>query len=157
LDGKVREVGVSNYTVAQTRALQHFLDFPLAAIQSEISAWMPDAILDGTLDYTQEARLTPMAWSPLAGGALATGIGPEGDSERFSHLVVALDKIAEASGVERDAVGMAWLLAHPAGIVPIIGSQSPTRIRSAASAYAVKMTRRHWYSVLEARLGRRMP
>jgi predicted oxidoreductase len=98
-----------------------------------------------------------MAWSPLAGGALATGVGPQGESESFASLVAALDKIAEASGVERDAVGMAWLLAHPAGIVPIIGSQSPTRIRSAADTYTVKLTRRQWYSVLEARLGRRMP
>jgi predicted oxidoreductase len=156
-DGKVRELGVSNYTVAQTRALQGFLDFSLAAIQPEISAWVPDALLDGTLDYAQEARLTPMAWSPLAGGALATGIVPSGESERFAHLIASLDKIAEANTTTRDAIGMAWLLAHPAGIVPIIGSQSPERIRSAADAYAVTLTRRQWYSVLEARLGRRMP
>lgn len=155
--GKIREAGVSNYTVAQTRALQHFLDFPLAATQPEISAWTVDAILDGTLDYAQEAALTPMAWSPLAGGALATGIVHADQSERFAAVIGALDRIAEVVGAARDAVGMAWLLAHPSGIVPIIGSQSAERIRSAADAYQVRLTRRQWYSVLEARLGRRMP
>lgn len=155
--GKIREAGVSNYTVAQTRALQHFLDFPLVVTQPEISAWTADAIVDGTLDYAQEAALTPMAWSPLAGGAVATGIVHADESERFEAVIDALDQIAETVRAARDAVGMAWLLAHPAGIVPIIGSQSVERIRRAADAYSVPINRRQWYSVLEARLGRKMP
>ena len=98
-----------------------------------------------------------MAWSPLAGGALATGQAPEGSDERFGALIAALDRIADENDSGRDAVALAWLLAHPAGIVPILGTQSQGRIRAAASAFDIRMTRRDWYDVLEAGLGQRMP
>ncbi len=155
--GKAAAVGVSNYSLEQTRALQAFLDFPLAAIQPEISAWATDALFDGLLDHAQAARLLPMAWSPLAGGILATGAAPEKGTDRFEKLIEVLDRIAEASNVGRDCVALAWLLAHPVGIMPIIGTQSVDRIRASAKAYEVKLTRRDWYEVLEAGLGQRMP
>lgn len=156
--GKTRAVGVSNYTVEQTRALQSFLDMPLAITQPEVSALTTDALVDGTLDHAQMAGLLPMAWSPLAGGALATGTMPSGsDEERFAGLMTALDQVAEKNDTTRDCVALSWLLAHPAGIVPIIGTQSPDRIRSAAGAFDVTMGRRDWYAILEASLGHRMP
>lgn len=155
--GKVRAVGVSNYTLEQTRALQSFLDVPLLATQPEISAWCQETLHNGLLDYTQTARMVPMAWSPLAGGALATGQAPERSDERFGALISALDRIADENDSGRDAVALAWLLAHPAGIVPILGTQSPERIRAAANAFDIRMTRRDWYDVLEAGLGQRMP
>lgn len=156
--GKTRAVGVSNYSVEQTRALQSFLDMPLAVTQPEVSALATDALFDGTLDHVQTAGLLPMAWSPLAGGALATGTMPSGyDEERFMDLITALDRVAEENETTRDCIALAWLLAHPAGIVPIIGTQSPDRIRSAAGAFDVTMNRRDWYAILEASLGRRMP
>ncbi len=156
-EGKIREAGVSNYTVAQTRALQSFIDFPLAAMQPEISALTLDALFDGTLDLALECGLTPMAWSPLAGGALATGRANGGDEARLVRIVEALDAIAAENETGRDAVGLAWLLAHPAGIIPIVGSQNPERIRAASAAFDVKITRRQWYGVLEASLGAPMP
>ncbi len=156
--GKVRGVGVSNYTVEQTRALQHFLDIPLAVTQPELSAWATGALFDGTLDHAQTAGLLPMAWSPLAGGALATGVVPSGaDEELFGDLIGELDRLAETNDTSRECVALAWLLAHPAGIVPIIGTQSADRIRSAAGAFDVTMNRRDWYAILEASLGKHMP
>ena len=155
--GKARAVGVSNYTLEQTRALQVFLDRPLVAIQPEISAWEITALFDGTLDHAQGANLLPMAWSPLAGGALATGEAPQAGGKRFADLIAVLDRIAQANGTSRDCVALAWLLAHPAGIVPIIGTQSPERIRVSANAFEVKMSRRDWYEVLVASRGEKMP
>lgn len=155
--GKVLAVGVSNHSLEQTRALQAFLDFPLAATQPEISAWVTDALFDGSLDHAQTAGLLPMAWSPLAGGILATGDAPDVGADRFETLIGVLDRIAAANEVTRDCVALAWLLAHPAGIMPILGTQAPDRIRNAASALEVQMTRRDWYDILEAGRGRKMP
>ncbi|MEM9104213.1 MAG: aldo/keto reductase [Pseudomonadota bacterium] len=155
--GKVQTVGVSNYTLEQTRALQSFLEFPLVAMQPEISAWCQETLHNGLLDYAQSANMLPMAWSPLAGGALATGEAPEHADHRFGELIAVLDRIAEVNGAGRDVVALAWLLAHPAGIIPILGTQSPDRIRAAAGAFEIRMTRRDWYDLLEAGLGQRMP
>ena len=155
--GKVRAVGVSNYTLEQTRALQAFLDVPLVAVQPEISAWCLESLQKGLLDFVQAAQMLPMAWSPLAGGALATGQPPKGADGRFERLMGVLDRIAEANDAGRDAVALAWLLVHPAGIVPILGTQTPDRIRAAAGTFEIRMTRRDWYDVLEAGLGEPMP
>ena len=155
--GKARAVGVSNYTVEQTRALQQFLDVPLVATQPEISAWHLQPLFDGTLDQAQALQMLPMAWSPLAGGSLATGNAPENAVQRFHVLISVLDRIAGDNNTTRDCVALAWLLAHPAGIVPILGTQSPERIRAASGAFDIKMNRRDWYEILEAGLGERMP
>ncbi|MEO1541910.1 MAG: aldo/keto reductase [Pseudomonadota bacterium] len=151
-DGKVHSVGVSNYTPGQTRALQAMLDVPLVACQPEISLLEPSAFQDGVLDLAQEMEAMPMAWSPLRGGRL---FNPE-DAQSI-RVAKALTTLAEAQETSVDAVALAWLLAHPAGIVPILGSQTPARIRAAAAAYDVKLTGAEWYALLEASLGTPMP
>ncbi len=154
--GKIGAAGVSNYSVSQTRALQSQLDFPLVATQPEISPLAIGPLLDGTLDQAQELALTPLAWSPLAGGQLVQEMTAVTDP-KTRRVRAEIERIATANGCGRDAVILAWLMAHPAGIVPIIGSQNPQRIRSAGAAYGVKMTRRDWYAVLEASRGEKMP
>lgn len=154
--GKILEAGVSNFSLSQTRALQAFLEFPFAAIQPEISALTTETLFDGTLDMCQEWSITPMAWSPLAAGALATGEGTL-DDEKLIRVVNELDRIANESGTSREVIALAWLLAHPSGIVPIIGSQNTQRIAAASAAFDVKMSRQDWYSVLSASLGHRLP
>lgn len=151
-DGKVHSVGVSNYTPGQTRALQAMLEVPLVACQPEISLLEPSAFQDGVLDLAQEMEAMPMAWSPLGGGRL---FNPE-DAQSI-QVAKALTTLAEAQETSVDAVALAWLLAHPAGIVPILGSQTPARIRAAAAAYDVKLTGAEWYALLEASLGTPMP
>ncbi|MEL6583702.1 MAG: aldo/keto reductase [Pseudomonadota bacterium] len=152
--GKARTVGVSNYTPAQTRALQAHLDVPLVATQPEFSALCSAPLDDGTLDLAQEFGMCAMAWSPLGGGALATGTG---DHPRLANVIVELDRIANAQGTSRDLVALAWVLAHPAHPIALIGSQTPARIAAAAGAYDIKLTRRDWYAVLEASRGAPMP
>ncbi len=155
--GKARSVGVSNYSLEQTRALQHFLTVPLTVTQPEISAWQTDVLFDGTLDHAQATGLLPMAWSPLAGGLLATGIAPAEGGERFANLIAVLDRLAARNDTTRDIVALAWLLVHPSGIVPILGTQSVDNIAASEAAFSVKLTRADWYDILEASLGQRMP
>jgi predicted oxidoreductase len=150
--GKVRSLGVSNFTCAQTAALNHFLGHKLVSTQPEISPLRIDCFENGELDQAMMLGLTPLAWSPLGGGRVAA---PESARE---HAVAAeLDRIAEAQGVSRTVAAYSWLMAHPAGIIPIIGSQNPDRIAEGAAALTVRWTRTDWYAVLVAARGERLP
>lgn len=158
--GKVREVGVSNFTPAQFAALQAHLPFPLATHQPELSAWCQTPLFDGLLDQCTERGVTPLAWSPLAGGRLllspdAARAAPEG--ERLAAVIDTLDSLAAREGVGREAVALAFVLAHPSGAIPIVGSQREDRIRSARDAFRVRLTRRDWYGLVEARRGEPLP
>lgn len=150
--GKVRTLGVSNFTKFQTAALARFLDNKLVATQPEISPLRIDCFANGDLDQAMTLGLTPLAWSPLGGGRLAAPEAP-----RDIAVAAALDAVAEAQGVSRAVAAYSWLMAHPAGIVPIIGSQTPARIAEGAKALTVRWTRQDWYAVLVAARGVPLP
>ncbi|OGS59898.1 MAG: aldo/keto reductase [Erythrobacter sp. RIFCSPHIGHO2_12_FULL_63_10] len=150
--GKVRTVGVSNFTVQQIEALSHFLDSPLAATQPEISPLRIACFENGELDQAMRLGFAPLAWSPLGGGRL---LAPETPRER--EVAAVLDRIAAEQGVSRSVAAYGWLMAHPAGIVPIVGSQNPDRIAEAAQALAMRWTREDWYAVLVAARGEKLP
>lgn len=150
--GKIKALGVSNFTQAQIAALQHFLGNKLVSTQPEISPLRIDCFENGELDQAMMLGLTPLAWSPLGGGRLAA---PE--TARDKAVAAALDAVAEAQGVSRTVAAYSWLMAHPAGIVPIIGSQNPARIAEGAQALTVRWTRTEWYAVLVAARGVPLP
>jgi predicted oxidoreductase len=152
-DGKIACAGVSNTTPAQTEALQHFMARPLATTQPELSALAIGAIEDGTLDQAMRLRLSVLAWSPLGGGRLAG----EGADPRARAVMAALDDVAARCGVSRAAAAYAWVMMHPAAPIPIVGSQTPERIREAALALDVRMTRTEWYAVYAAARGAPLP
>lgn len=150
--GKIRTLGVSNFTQAQIAALNHFLGHKLVATQPEISALRIDCFENGELDQAMQLGLTPLAWSPLGGGRIAGA-----DSARDKAVIAELDRVAAAKGISRSVAAYSWLLAHPAGIIPIIGSQQAERIAEGASALSVQWTRTDWYAVLVAARGERLP
>ncbi|ABD26880.1 aldo/keto reductase [Novosphingobium aromaticivorans DSM 12444] len=150
--GKVRALGVSNFTKDQIAALNHFLGEKLATTQPEISPLRIDCFENGELDQAMMLGLTPMAWSPLGGGRLAS---PQ--TARDKAVADALDAVAQAQGVSRTVAAYSWLMAHPAGIVPIIGSQQAARIAEGAEALKVRWNRQDWYAVLVAARGERLP
>lgn len=151
--GKVRAIGVSNYTAPQTRALMKFLDgTPLSSTQPELSPLALTPIEDGTLDLAMQRNLAVLAWSPLGQGRVGT---PSDDRSRA--VAEALDAQAGKSGVSRTAAAYSWLMAHPARPIPIVGTQNPARIREAADAYKIRWTRQDWYAVLVAARGERLP
>jgi predicted oxidoreductase len=150
--GKVKTLGVSNFTQGQIAALQHFLGNKLVTTQPEISPLRITCFENGELDQAMMLGLTPLAWSPLGGGRLAA---PE--TARDKAVAAALDAVASAQGVSRTVAAYSWLMAHPAGIIPIIGSQTPARIAEGAEALKVRWTRTDWYAVLVAARGERLP
>ena len=153
--GKIRAAGVSNYSAAQFEALRHYLPFELASVQNEFSPLAIEPLTDATLDTAMRCGTAMLAWSPLGQGRLAAH-GSSGDA-RTDAVIAALDVVALRAGTPRAAVAYAWIMAHPARPIPLIGSQNIARIRQARSAYAVHMTRQEWYRILVAARGARMP
>lgn len=152
--GKTRFVGVSNLTVAQTRALQAHLSVPLVSTQPEFSALHQAPITDGTLDWCSETGATALAWSPLGRGAIPTGTS---DHPRAKHILAALDQIADVHTSTRSNIALAFLMRHQAEIIPIIGTQTSTRIQASARAAEIALTARQFYDIVEAYRGVPMP
>ncbi|MBM76280.1 MAG: aldo/keto reductase [Proteobacteria bacterium] len=157
--GKIREVGVSNYTPSQFRALQAHLDFPIATHQPEFSCLQYSPLKDGILDQCLEYGVTPLAWSPMGGGRLGWSIeqAQAQGEQRVANVLKELDAIAQAQGVSRSAVALAWLMVHPTKVIPIIGTQTCSRILESAQALKVKLTRADWNRILEASMGESLP
>lgn len=158
--GKVREFGVSNFRPSQVAALQAGCARPLIVNQVEISLANLSCFENGTLDQCVVNKMTPMAWSPLAGGQLGSGarhLLPSQEVYRPAPIVSELDTLAKQRGVSRTAVALAWLLKHPAGIVPILGSTNPESIHDAVRATEVELSREEWYRLLEVARGERLP
>lgn len=149
--GLVREVGVSNHTPAQVAALQAHLPFALATTQPELSVLHLQPLRDGTLDQCVERGITPLAWSPLAGGRLATGDGAP------VELLTVLDRLAVREGVSRAAIAVAFVIAHPARPVAIVGTQQVARLAEVAVAGGVHLDRRDVYDLIVASDGAPLP
>ncbi|MBV9697558.1 MAG: aldo/keto reductase, partial [Gammaproteobacteria bacterium] len=129
--------------------------FNLASLQPEFSPLAIECLSDGVLDLAMRRGLGVLAWSPLGQGRLGDGVVPTTARER--EVCAALDLVARRTAVTRSAVAYAWIMAHPARPVPLIGSQNPERIRAAAQAFQVQLTRAEWYQILEAARGAPMP
>lgn len=145
--GKVRAVGVSNFTATQVAALESFLTIPLASTQPEFSPLHTDPMWDGTLDAAMAHDHAVLAWSPLGGGRL----GEDGP------VAALLATKSAQHGVSAAAATYAWLMAHPARVIPIVGSQRVERIRETRDAFKVEWTRAEWYAVLQASMGKKLP
>lgn len=150
--GKVRSVGVSNYTLDQTRALQAFLTVPLASQQPEFSPLFTEPMTNGLFDHAMADDIATLAWSPLGGGRIA-----QPGTAREQAVAAALDAVAAKFGVSRTAVTYAWIMAHPARVIPIVGTQKVERVGELADAFKVIWSRQDWYDVLVASRGEKLP
>ena len=133
---------------------------PLVVNQVEISLMQLGAFENGTLDQCLKLRIRPMAWSPLGAGLLGEGgvdLLPGQRGYRPAAVVEVLDRVARKVGKTRTAVAIAWLLKHPAGIIPIIGSTKPARIADAVSGADLKLEREDWYELLSAARAEALP
>lgn len=171
--GKIGAVGVSNYFPEQTRALQKYLDAPILSNQFEINAlrlspfyegWdVPHfggysngtvSFGDGTLDFCMAHEITPLAYSPLARATLTKA---QSDDGREQDVQDVLGTLAQNHNATRTQVALAWLLTHPAGIIPIFGSNNPTHIFEAAQRNDLRLSHEEWYRVWVASWDRNVP
>ncbi len=147
--GKVKHFGVSNFTPTQFELLQSRLDQPLVTNQVEINPVNLQVTEDGTLDQLQRMRVSPMAWSCLAGGRIFTE-----NSEQMTRLRETLAQVMEEIGASSiDQVIFAWVMRLPAKPVPIIGSGNIERVHAAAGALDLSLTHEQWYRIWVASKG----
>lgn len=146
--GKVRSVGVSNFKLHDWTLLQSAMTAPLITNQIELSLMAHQGFTNGDVAYLQERNVPVMAWSPLAGGTIMTGTGAVQD---------ALGKVAADNSVDNSAVAIAWLLAHPAKIMPVMGTNNINRIKTLSDALKVNMDRETWFELYTAARGKEVP
>ncbi|MFN3292521.1 MAG: aldo/keto reductase family oxidoreductase [Gemmobacter sp.] len=147
--GKVRAVGVSNFRPWDFSLLQSAMQTRLATNQIEMSLMAHAAFTNGDLAFLQERGVVPMAWSPLGGGSLFAA-SPE-------PLRAELARIAAAQGVDMGAVAVAWLMRHPARILPVLGTNDLGRIARIGDAAKVALDRQDWFALYTAALGHEVP
>jgi len=173
-EGKVRALGVSNMSGAQIEVLQDRLETPVVANQLEMSllkrAWLESTVLvnhaegtdysfpHGTVEHCVRHGIILQAYGALARG-LYTGApapAPSAAEEATTRLVAQLAAEKKTTG---ESVLLGWLMRHPAGIAPVIGTANPDRIRACADAAAVAaaMTRPEWYRLWVTARGSSIP
>ncbi|WP_457950931.1 aldo/keto reductase [Pseudarthrobacter sp. alpha12b] len=173
-EGKVRQLGVSNMSAAQIDVLQDRLETPVVANQLEMSllkrAWLESQVLvnhpehldysfpHGTLEYCSRNNITMQAYGSLARGVY-TGAEPESPTSAEAATAELVAELAVQYGTSGEAVLLGWLMKHPAGIAPVIGTVNPDRIRACADAARVAqaLTRADWYKLWVTARGSNIP
>ncbi len=151
--GKVLHFGVSNFTPQQFDMLNTFVEEPLVTNQVEISPYCLEHVDNGNLDFFLQKKIKPMAWSPLAGGKL---MNPQTKKEHRIHQILC--KIGDEINIKSlDQIVYSWLLKHPSGIIPIIGSGKIERIKKAVASMDVSMNLEQWMEIYVAARGEKLP
>jgi predicted oxidoreductase len=153
--GKVRGVGVSNFMPRDADLLQSRMKHRLQTNQIELGLLNTVPFVDGQLAYAQTQRMPLMAWSPLGGGRLHTEATKQGTPA--ARLAPRLAQLAQAHGVDESAVAIAWLLHHPIGVMPVMGSNRLDRIAQFSDATKVPMDRQTWFELYELANGHEVP
>ncbi|MGY9046678.1 MAG: aldo/keto reductase, partial [Rhodobacterales bacterium] len=148
--GKVRAVGVSNFKPWDWTLLQSAMKTQLCTNQIEISLLAHDPFTNGDIAFLQERAIPPMAWSPLGGGSLFF-------DTRHAKLLTALKEVGAAHGTDETAAAIAWLLAHPARILPVLGTNNLDRIARIGDAASINMDRETWFELYTHALGEEVP
>lgn len=146
-NGKVLHFGVSNFTPTQFEMLQSYVHDPLVTNQVELSLFQHQALFDGTVDVLMKHHVSLMAWSPLGGGKFFSSSG--GDDA----VNMPLEKVASQYKCSVSQLLLAWLLRHPSGILPILGTTNPDRIQEGADAININLDRQDWFEMLKVVTG----
>lgn len=144
--GKVKAVGVSNFRPWDFSLLQSAMQTRLVTNQIEMSLIASEAFTNGDLAFLQERKIPPMAWSPLGGGKLFSG--------EHTALNAVLEKLGAEYGADASAAAIAWLLHHPARILPVLGTNNLERIGRIGDAARIEMDRQIWFELYTLAIGR---
>ena len=159
--GKVRYFGVSNTTPMEMELLKKYMKQPLVLNQLQFSleqSQLVDQAIylnnkttdmsfardDSVLDYCRLHDITIQAWSPLQHGMIS---GSFIDNPDFPEINAALAASAEAHGLSKAAIAMAWILRHPAKMQAIAGTMNPQHMAEIAAGTDFKMSREEWYKI----------
>lgn len=150
--GKVRYFGVSNFSPSQMQLLAKA--HKLITNQVQASILHLDPFFDGTFDLCQQWEIPAMIWSPVAGGSVFRNP----TDPRNTRINQVLEELSERQvGRTPQKLLYAWLFAHPAKLIPVVGTTNLERLRSTTEALELELTREEWFMILEASLGKEVP
>ena len=148
-EGKINHFGVSNFTPSQMDLIAS--EVAIAVNQIEFSVVQCQALFDGRLDQMLTQKITPMAWAPL--GAIFS----EETTPQKKRILDQLESLAATYNAMPDQLMLAWILQHPSGIHPVIGSTNLERIKAASKAVSIHLSTQDWFKILEASQGHKVP
>ena len=146
--GKIRSFGVSNFTPSQTELIRQ--KTPIDFNQIQFSATHYEAMRDGSLDYMQLHGIQPMAWKPL--GAFFRENTPQ--TQRLNTLLSSLTPKYEAAA---DVLLLAWILQHPAHIIPVAGTANSARLQTLMKATTISLDLEDWFAIWTESMGNKVP
>ena len=146
--GKVRAFGVSNFTPSQIRLIETAV--PVEAHQFECSLTHEAPLWDGTLDDCIIGNRLAMAWSPL-------GAYFREKTDRGDRIRDRMRSLCEKYRATENQLLLAWLLKHPAGIHPVVGTTRPERHRESIEALDIELELEDWFDLLVASQGHKVP
>ena len=147
-EGKIKDFGVSNFTPSQMEMIGLRTDIDINQIEFSLTAH--SAMHDGTLDYLKTCGILPMAWSPL-------GSVFKEDNAQTKRIHKQLGELKEKYNATEDQLLLAWILKHPAGIHPVIGTTTKARLKRAAEATKIDLELEDWFMILVASQGHKVP
>ncbi|WP_412559441.1 aldo/keto reductase [Winogradskyella sp. MIT101101] len=147
-DGKIRDFGVSNFTPAQMDMIGLRMDIDVNQI--EFSLTEHSAMHNGTLDYMTTCGIKPMAWSPL-------GSVFREDNEQTRRIHKQLGELMDKYSATEDQLLLAWIMKHPAGIHPVVGTTNKKRLTQAVEASKIELELEDWFLILVASQGHKVP
>lgn len=147
-DGKIIDFGLSNFTFSQTELIRQKTEINYNQIQ--FSATHHEAMLDGSFDYMQVHGIRPMSWNPL-------GTVFREDTEQTRRLKKVLAELVEKYGVGSDTILLAWILQHPAKVIPVAGTVNIARIQQLMKAVELKMDKQDWFAIWAESMGNEVP
>ncbi|MCE2962850.1 MAG: aldo/keto reductase family oxidoreductase [Chitinophagales bacterium] len=147
-DGKILDFGVSNFTPSQSDLIGSKTKISYNQIQFSVTHL--EAMLDGSLDYMQIKNIKPMAWSPM-------GSVFKSYNEQTQRVYKKGTDLSIKYGVPVDVIILAWILKHPAGILPVIGTTDPIRISNLMKATTFELELQDWFELWTESAGERVP
>jgi predicted oxidoreductase len=149
--GKVRQFGVSNFTVSQFSVLHNI--FPLTVNQVELSIIHTRPFYDGITDQCIDLNVVPQAWSPMGAGKIHL----DAEDERSRRIISMANILGDKYNASFDQILIAWLLKHPSGITPVLGTTKIERLQVALDSHSIELTNEEWHMLLRASNGFDVP
>ncbi len=146
-EGKIIDFGVSNFTASQCELIQTNTKIDYNQIQFALTDF--DAMNNGSLDFMQINKIVPMAWNPL-------GSVFKSNDDKAKRILEIARKLSEVYNVETDVLLLAWILKHPAGILPVCGTTNAVRISNLMKATKIELDLIDWFSLLVASMGNKV-
>jgi predicted oxidoreductase len=144
--GKILQFGVSNFLPHHTELLRKYIQVDYNQLELSILNHLP--FTNGVLDHCLLYQVTPMAWAPLGGGIMNDDSHP-----RYRSIIATATELAEKYNTGVNQVFIAYLLKHPSGIIPVLGTTKIERLQQAREAVNVLLSREDWFKLYVASTG----